>query len=216
MSASQLLIAYALISGTPQPLVVEFPPACSTCPVPAPTAFLHAAPVGGVSPVLRVSPVIEVPLLSLAIRPIDPCIAKRCRAEKHRTTGDMYPSCTLMPPACHGSYYFRPYNVSTIGKQQAIVQGWGEDPRMPYTTRLFEMLYANHCYPPVFCPPGDCTPPPPAAHSPTTVPSFPPPAGSGKHQPSFRARPNVPIIPQSYEDPFVPKAAPSDHFSAVR
>jgi len=172
------------------------------------------------SSVVRVSPVIEMPLLSVAIKPIDPCIAKRCQAEKHRTTGDMCPSCTLMPPASSGTYYFRPYNASTIGKQQAIVQGWGEDPRMPYTTRLFEMLYRGYGYPPVFCPNGDCTPSPiahpPVTNPPAGIPNVPAAADSDLHLPPSRTRSNVPIIPQSYEDPFVPNSSPSDHFNAVR
>lgn len=46
-------------------------------------------------------------------------------------------------PACHGNYYFAPYNYSTALKQKAYTQHQNLDPRFPYATSVFEDVYAD-------------------------------------------------------------------------
>jgi hypothetical protein len=47
------------------------------------------------------------------------------------------------PPACHGWYYFRPYNVYHLPHLQEAVVSWGGDPRNPYSNELFQRIYAT-------------------------------------------------------------------------
>lgn len=44
-------------------------------------------------------------------------------------------------PACHGSYYFAPYNYTTALKQQAYTRCQNQDPRFPYSVPVFEHAY---------------------------------------------------------------------------
>jgi len=40
-------------------------------------------------------------------------------------------------------YYFRPYNYFQIPDQQQEVMAYGDDPRDPYTNRVFERVYSQ-------------------------------------------------------------------------
>jgi hypothetical protein len=42
----------------------------------------------------------------------------------------------------HGYYYFRPYHHSHIAAHQAVVAGWGGDPRNPYSNAIYRAVYA--------------------------------------------------------------------------
>jgi hypothetical protein len=147
MLASQLLLVSAMVTSTPQPLVVDFPSPtnCLTCPESSEAMFSTGPSMWCPSPdssaMVTSSPVLTFPLPGFSCQPDNDCIRKRCLATKHHSTRDMYPTADLMRSSCHGSYYFRPYNVCTIPLQQAIAQGWGDDPRMPYASKLFESIY---------------------------------------------------------------------------
>jgi hypothetical protein len=56
------------------------------------------------------------------------------------STCNMSPRITYFPEA-HGNYYFRPYNHSTIWRQQQIAISWGIDGRNPYSNEIFEGVY---------------------------------------------------------------------------
>ena len=45
------------------------------------------------------------------------------------------------PPACHGWYYFRPYNVRQLPEIQQMTMSWGGDPRNPYADDIFQRVY---------------------------------------------------------------------------
>ena len=44
-------------------------------------------------------------------------------------------------PPCHENYYFRPYSVAQLARQQEIVSSWGGDPRNPYSNAIFQRVY---------------------------------------------------------------------------
>lgn len=46
-------------------------------------------------------------------------------------------------PACHGHYYFAPYNYQTVLKQKHYAQLQNLDPRFPYTVPTFEHAYGE-------------------------------------------------------------------------
>lgn len=148
MLITQLLIASAIVTSTPQPLVVDFPSpsSCPTCPS-ASVDYFPSAPMAQcpcpTSGMVTSCPVLSFPLPGISCMPDNDCIRKRCLATKGHSTNDMYPTNCLLRPTSHGTYYFRPYNVSTVSRQQSIAQGWGDDPRMPYTTKLFNTLYGQ-------------------------------------------------------------------------
>jgi hypothetical protein len=47
-------------------------------------------------------------------------------------------------PAMHGSYYFLPYNAIKVPCQQAFGARFGDDPRIPYSNGVFQMVYAAY------------------------------------------------------------------------
>ena len=44
-------------------------------------------------------------------------------------------------PVCHGSYFFAPYNATTVLKQKDYAQDQNHDPRQPYVSTVFEDVY---------------------------------------------------------------------------
>lgn len=44
-------------------------------------------------------------------------------------------------PVCHGSYFFAPYNATTVLKQKEYAQDQNHDPRQPYVSTVFEDVY---------------------------------------------------------------------------
>lgn len=46
-------------------------------------------------------------------------------------------------PACHGHYYFAPYNYCTALKQKAHTRHNNFDPRFPYTVPVFDHVYGE-------------------------------------------------------------------------
>lgn len=44
-------------------------------------------------------------------------------------------------PVCHGSYFFAPYNATTVLKQKHDAQHQNHDPRQPYASTVFEDVY---------------------------------------------------------------------------
>ena len=44
-------------------------------------------------------------------------------------------------PPYHENYYFRPYSVAQLARQQEIVTSWGGDPRNPYANAIFQRVY---------------------------------------------------------------------------
>lgn len=44
-------------------------------------------------------------------------------------------------PACHGHYYFAPYNYQTALRQKEYARYQNQDPRFPYATPAFEHAY---------------------------------------------------------------------------
>lgn len=46
-------------------------------------------------------------------------------------------------PACHGHYYFAPYNYCTALKQKAYTKHQNLDPRFPYTVSVFDHVYGE-------------------------------------------------------------------------
>jgi len=47
------------------------------------------------------------------------------------------------PPAAHGWYYFRPYNVDQLPQIRQVVIGWGGDPRNPCSNEIFQSVYRS-------------------------------------------------------------------------
>ncbi|MDA1165812.1 MAG: hypothetical protein O3B13_22160 [Planctomycetota bacterium] len=46
-------------------------------------------------------------------------------------------------PACHGHYYFAPYNYTTALKQKEYAKYQNQDPRFPYSTPVFAHAYGE-------------------------------------------------------------------------
>jgi hypothetical protein len=53
---------------------------------------------------------------------------------------DMYPHYPYFP-SLHGNYYFRPYGLEQLRRQQQFVASWGGDPRDPYANTVFRRVY---------------------------------------------------------------------------
>jgi hypothetical protein len=77
------------------------------------------------------------------------CWAQRCDMPQH---------IPYYPPA-HGNYYFRPYSVAQLARQQAMVVSWGGDPRNPYSNEIFRQVYAEMDTETIAAPESDATPP---------------------------------------------------------
>ncbi len=72
----------------------------------------------------------------------DPVTHTRYRALWNLNPGDMVPWAPYFPEY-HGDYYFRPYHWTQVFEQQRIASRWGADPRMPYTSNVFQAVYAE-------------------------------------------------------------------------
>ncbi len=81
-----------------------------------------------------------------ACSPSDPCDSGGYGSPCH----DWWcPPCNLgqhqpYAPALHGTYYFRPYHPSHLRQQQEAAVGWGGDASHPYSSEVFERVYADY------------------------------------------------------------------------
>ncbi len=75
------------------------------------------------------------------------CWTQRCDMPQH---------IPYYPPA-HGNYYFRPYSVAQLARQQAMVVSWGGDPRNPYSNAIFKQVYAEMGMETIEVPESDAT-----------------------------------------------------------
>lgn len=57
------------------------------------------------------------------------------------TTGNLIPHFPYYP-AFHGYYYFRPYNIQNVREHRAIIHRLGGTRQSPYSTGMFEPVYA--------------------------------------------------------------------------
>ena len=55
----------------------------------------------------------------------------------------MYPHYPYYPPM-HGYYYFRPYHHSHLAEQASFASSWGADPYNPYSSTVFQKVYAEY------------------------------------------------------------------------
>lgn len=105
---------------------------CPTCPSSAPMT----CPMPSCPPMCSVNSscvlCLPLPFLGCKYQCMDPCTLKRCKALKGETTGDLCPTLCHLRAACHGYYYFRPYNYAHVLMHSAKAASWGGDYHRPY------------------------------------------------------------------------------------
>ena len=106
--------------------------ACPACPPSLPMACpMQTCPtICSVNSSCELS--IPLPSLSGKYCCMDSCTLKRCKALKGETTGDLCPTLCHLRAACHGYYYFRPYNYAHVLIHGNRAAGWGGDYHRPY------------------------------------------------------------------------------------
>ncbi len=105
---------------------------CPACPPSSPMACpMQACPtICSVNSSCELS--IPLPSLSGNFCCLDSCTLKRCKALKGETTGDLCPTLCHLRAACHGYYYFRPYNYAHVLMHSNLAANWGGDYHRPY------------------------------------------------------------------------------------
>ncbi|MHC4875261.1 MAG: hypothetical protein ACYTGL_02105 [Planctomycetota bacterium] len=97
---------------------------------------------------------------------MDSCTLKRCKALKGETTGDLCSPLCHLRAACHGYYYFRPYNYAHVMQHSNRAAQLGGDYHRPYGRGII---------------PGDAAAP---SDDPLTLPGYDDPASSQEATPA--------------------------------
>ena len=141
---------------------VSSPGACQSCPTGScPTGLCQQCPIpGGISfggtcptcPTMNSGsfcPSCPMPCPQTGSCPSGSCLPGCCMSWCIKTNLCCLDNTCQMPPhyayqpACHGHYYFAPYNYQTVLKQKHYAQCQNQDPRFPYSVPAFEHAYGE-------------------------------------------------------------------------